>query len=99
MATLSLGCGRGLQVLGNAVGGGFNTRRVGYRPMVPTGSAHHTARMEVADGDFRANTRANAQHAIDPRTGAAMRYGPAMADKAVGIELPGLRQLFADITQ
>ena len=85
--------------MGNAVGGGFNTRRVEYRPMVPTGSAHHTARMEVADGHGHASAHANAQHAIDPRTGAEMRYGPAMADKAVGIELPGLRQLFADIKQ
>jgi len=67
--------------------------------MVPIGSAHQTARMQAANGGCHANTRANAQHAIDPRTGAEMRYGPAMADKAVGIELPGLRQLFADIKQ
>ena len=65
--------------------------------MVPSTRAHDAAHMEAADGQYRVNARASTQHAIDPRTGAEMRYGPAMADKAVGIELPGLRQLFADI--
>ena len=36
------------------------------------------------------------QHAIDPRTGEELRFGPAMAVKAVGVDLPALRKLFAD---
>ena len=37
------------------------------------------------------------QHAIDPRTGEELRFGPAMAEKAIGVDLPALRKLFADI--
>ena len=37
------------------------------------------------------------QHAIDPRTGEELRFGPAMAEKAVGVDMPALRKLFADI--
>ena len=63
-------------------------------PMIPRSNSLDT---DFITAEHRGLTRANAQHAIDPRTGAEMRYGPAMADKAVGIDLPALRQLFADI--
>ena len=63
-------------------------------PMIPSSSSLHK---DLITAEHRGLTHTNAQHAIDPRTGAEMRYGPAMADKAVGIDLPALRQLFADI--
>lgn len=76
-------------------GGSYEQHRAGSTPMIPSRNAFHT---DPTNADHIAVTRTNAQrHAIDPRTGAEMRYGPAMLDKAVGIELPALRQLFADI--
>ncbi len=39
------------------------------------------------------------QHAVDPRTGEELQFGPAMAEKAIGVDLPALRKLFADITR
>lgn len=78
-------------------GASYDKRSVEFMPMIPSRNPLHTG---STSAEHRAVKRTNAQrHAIDPRTGAEMRYGPAMADKAVGIELPALRRLFADIRQ
>ena len=71
--------------------------RVNPVPTTPSSNPFRNATTALDNAGDRVITRTTTQYAIDPRTGAEMRYGPAMADKAVGIELPGLRQLFADI--
>ena len=46
---------------------------------------------------IEARIATTSQVAIDPRTGEELRFGPAMAEKAIGVDLPALRKLFADI--